>query len=266
MKSEFEAYGFDQYGSLGNHYATRLFMPGVPAGSWVSARADHDGRGISAWAVGDAGTDPEKLNKHYFDIRGSSAQWAVRQYTATTYSNGGYNGAASSKYFTAVCNFESEAAQSPLGACAMQTIAYSDIPAEALPTRKAVCTAHPEMMLPMSGRFTGADGYDAQQEYTLTEGEELHAWWPLVTVVRVHETDIPAAACVTRTPKQTSASSSSTAAQTGSGVPSPGPQATGGSNGTAQETLALTGAGQVKKVTAWVQVAVGVVAMAAVVV
>lgn len=266
MKSEFEAYGFDQYGSLGNHYATRLFMPGVSAGSWVSAGENRGGGGSGRWAVGDAGTDPEKLNKHYFDIQGDSAKWGFRQYTATTYSNGGYDGAASSEDFTAECKFESKAAKSPLGACAMQTLAYSDIPAEALPTRKAVCTAHPEMMLPKSGRFTGAGDHDAKQEYTLTEGEDLDAWWPLVTVVRVHETDIPANACVTRTSKQTSASSTSTAAQTGSGVRPLGPQATGGSNGTAQEALALSGAGQVKEVTAWVRVVVGAVAMAAVVV
>ena len=112
------------------------------------------------------------------------------------------------------------------------------------------------MMVPLSGRdrFTGKDDYDAKETYTLTEGEDIDEWWPLVTVVRVHETDIPADACVTRTPKHTKASSTSAAAQTGSGVRPPGPISTvsvgGNGNGNAQATAALTGAAGFRKVEA----------------
>ena len=154
-------------------------MPGVPKGSWVSA----DSNSGEGWAVGDAGTDPEKLYKHHFQIQRGSARWAITQYTATTYENGGYNGAASPEYFTAECVFHSTAAKSPLNNCASLTIPYTDLPADARPTRLAVCTAHPEMMLPRSGRgrFTGKGDYDAKRIYTLTEGEDIDEWWPLVT-------------------------------------------------------------------------------------
>lgn len=263
--SLFTAHGFDVHGSLGNHYATRLFMPGVPNGSWVSAGSDS----YPGWAVGDAGTDPEKLDRHRFHIQSGSARWGIRQYTATTYEDGRYDGAASPEYFTAECVFQSTAAKSPLNNCASLTIPYTDIPADARPTRFALCTAHPEMMVPLSGRdrFTGKDDYDAKETYTLTEGEDIDEWWPLVTVVRVHETDIPADACVTGTLKHTKASSTSAAAQTGSGVRPPGPLSTVSvrGDGNAQATAAFTGAAGIREVTAWVQVVVGVVAMAAVV-
>lgn len=231
QSSSFTAHGFDVYGSLGNHYATRLFLPNVTDGAWVSSTTIY---GTTQYWVGPSGHNPETQGGKRLVYHTSEPSGKVMMSGSMT------------------CTLV--ASQAAKGAvCAQSRGAYNDLQGDAKPSREALCR---------NGAMN--NGYP----FPILEGEELDAMFPLVTMVRIHEKDIPSDACVTRNPKQTKSSSTSTAAQTGSGIRPSGPISTVaiGGNGNAQATAALTGAAGVREVTAWVQVVVGVVAVAAVVV
>lgn len=229
--SSFTAHGFDVYGSLGNHYATRLFLPNVTSGAWVSSTTMY---GTTQYWIGPPGYNPETR-------KGKEVVYHTSEPSGKVMMSG-----------SMTCTLVASQVAKSAG-CAESRGAYGELSGDAKPSREALCRN---------------DTMNNGQRFLISEGEELDAMFPLVTLVRVHETDIPADACVTRTSKQTKASFTSTAAQTGSGIRPSGPISTVevGGNEDAQATAALTGAAGVKEVTVWVQVIVGVVAMAAVVV
>ena len=231
QSSSFTAHGFDVHGSLGNHYATRLLLPNVTSGAWVYSTTQY---GTTQYWVGSPGQNPEAQ-------RGKKLVYHTSELSGKVMMSG-----------SMTCTLVASKAAKSAG-CAESRGAYGELSGDAKPRRELLCR-------------DGAknDGY----RFPILEGEELDKMFPLVTMVRVHETDIPEHACVTRTPKQTKTSSTSIAAQTGSGVRPSGPISTGagGEFGDAQATAALTSAAGLKEVTAWVQVVVGVIAVAAMVV